>query len=342
LQVAVYHSNSDLRLEERPVPTVGPGELLLRVEASGICGSDLMEWYRVPRAPLVLGHEVAGTVAQAGEGVTSFDAGDRIVTTHHVPCGSCRYCRSDRESVCETLRSTSFDPGGFAEYVRLPAINVRLGTFILPAAISFDEGTFVEPLACVLRAHRIAGVREGDRVAVLGAGVSGILHVQLARALGAGLVAATDVDDQRLAAARRFGVDLALRADEFDVVERLRSEVGGEGFDRVIVCTGALPAFEQALALAAPGGSVVFFAPTEPEERLPVDINDLWRRNVNIFHSYAGPPAEMRRAIELIREGAIDVAGMITDRLPLGGIQDGFHRMQAGADSLKVVIRPHD
>ena len=342
MRVAVYHSNDDLRIEERPAPRPAAGELVLRVEASGICGSDLMEWYRVPRAPLVLGHEVAGTVHEVGAGVTAFRAGDSIVTTHHVPCGDCRYCRTDRESVCDTLRRTSFDPGGFAEYVRLPAINVRRGTFPLPDEVSFDAGTFVEPLACVLRAQRLAGFVPGDRVAVLGAGVSGILHIKHARLLGAELVAATDPAEQRRAAARRFGADPVVDPAEPGAVERLRAATDGEGFDRVIVCTGAPPAFAQALAVAARGASVVFFAPTAPGERLSVDVNDLWRRNVNVFHTYAGPPAEMRRALELLRTGALDVTALVTDRLPLGHIQAGFDRMRACAASLKIVIHPHE
>ncbi len=135
----MYYSNRDLRLEEMPVPAIGPGELLVRIEASGICGSDVMEWYRVDKVPLVLGHEVAGEVVEAGEGVTDFRIGDRVAVTHHVPCMSCHYCASGHETVCASLRTTSFDPGGFAEYVRIPAINVRPGTFHLPDSVSMTK-----------------------------------------------------------------------------------------------------------------------------------------------------------------------------------------------------------
>jgi L-iditol 2-dehydrogenase len=339
LRVAVYHSNNDIRVEERPQPTIGHGELLLRVEASGICGSDVMEWYRRARAPLVLGHEVAGTVAQVGSGVDAFHVGDRIVTTHHVPCGDCRYCASDRESACETLRSTRFDPGGFAEYVRLPAINVQRGTFQLPDDVSFEAGSFVEPLACVVRAQRLAGLRAGEHVAVLGSGISGALQIATARVNGAAKIFASDVNQQRLALARRFGADEAFPADD-NLVERIRDANQGRLIDRVFVCTGALPAFEQALQLVDRGGTVLFFAPTDPDRRLEVSVNDLWQRGISIVHSYAGPPADMRAALQLIVEKKIDVVSMVTHRLALSEIARGFALVCDAADSLKVLIEP--
>jgi L-iditol 2-dehydrogenase len=339
LRVAVYHSNNDIRIEDRPRPSIGPGELLLRIEASGICGSDVMEWYRAARAPIVLGHEVAGVVEEVGTGVEDFTIGDRIVATHHVPCGDCRYCRSDRESVCETLRTTHFDPGGFAEFVRLPAINVELGTFGLPDSVSFEEGTFVEPLACVVRAQRLTGLTSGEHVAVLGSGISGILQIQLARANGAERIYASDVSDHRLEVARRFGADTALPADG-DLVERVLEANAGRRIDRVLVCTGALGALHQALELVDLGGTVLFFAPTEPEEKLELSINDLWKRNVSIVHSYAGPPGDMRTALDLIAERKVDVASMVTHRLPLAKTAEGFRLICDAADSLKIIIRP--
>ncbi len=339
MRVAVYYSNNDVRIENRERPEPGRGELLLRVRASGICGSDLMEWYRAPRAPLVLGHEVAGDVEQVGPGVTRFHPGDRIATTHHVPCGDCRYCASDRESVCRTLRTTRFDPGGFAEFVRLPAINVDRGTFVLPDRVSYEEGSFVEPLACTVRGQRLAGVAAGDAVAVLGSGISGILQIQHARVLGADFVLASDLSDYRLDAALRFGADLALPADT-DLVSRLREANDGRLADRVIVCTGARPAFEQALELVDDGGTILFFAPLPPGESLDIPQNELWRRNVTLVHSYAGPPADMQRALELIADGRVDVASMVTHRVGLERTGEGFRLMTEAGNSLKVIVEP--
>ena len=161
MRVAMYYNNRDVRLEELPVPKIGPGELLIKTRASGICGSDLMEWYRIKKAPLVLGHEITGEVTEVGEGVKDFKVGDRVFSSHHVPCGRCRYCLSGHQSVCDLLRTTHFDPGGFAEYIRVPKINVELGTLQIPDTMTFDEGSFIEPLACVVRAQRFARMDQG-------------------------------------------------------------------------------------------------------------------------------------------------------------------------------------
>jgi L-iditol 2-dehydrogenase len=185
MRVAMYYNNKDVRLEHMPVPTIGPGELLLRTRSSGICGSDVMEWYRIKKVPLVLGHEITAEVAAVGQGVEGFAVGDRVFSTHHVPCGTCRYCKAGHQSVCDLLRTTHFEPGGFAEYIRVPKINVELGTLRIPDSMTFDEGSFIEPLACVVRAQRFAKLAPGQTVLVIGSGISGLLHIQLAHARGA-------------------------------------------------------------------------------------------------------------------------------------------------------------
>ena len=244
MRVAMYYNNRDVRLEEMAVPKIGPGELLVRICASGICGSDLMEWYRIKKAPLVLGHEIAGEVVDAGKGVEHFRPGDRVFACHHVPCGKCRYCLAGHASVCDTLRTTHFDPGGFAEFVRVPKINVDLGTFRLPDEITFDEGSFIEPLACVVRAQRFARLNGGQTVLVIGSGISGLLHIQLARARGATRIVASDISEFRLKAAIEFGADATIHGTE-DVPARLRDLNDGRLADVVIVCTGAMPAMHQ-------------------------------------------------------------------------------------------------
>src|SRR3972149_2382382 len=221
MRVAVYYNNRDVRVEERPVPRIGPQELLVKIRASGICGSDVMEWYRVPKAPVVLGHELSGEIAAAGKGVAP-RVGERVVVSHHVPCLECRYCRAGHETVCDTLRTTHLDPGGFAEFARVPAVNVKHGLFTLPEKVSFDEATFVEPLGCVVRGQRFAGVRAGDVVAVLGSGLTGLLHTKLATARGAA-VYATDPVGYRRQAAERAG------AKALDAGDGVPERLGGPG-----------------------------------------------------------------------------------------------------------------
>ncbi|HWN81917.1 MAG TPA: alcohol dehydrogenase catalytic domain-containing protein, partial [Candidatus Udaeobacter sp.] len=224
-RVAMYYSNRDVRLEERPLPRVGPGEMLVRVEASGICGSDLMEWYRKDKVPLVLGHEIAGVVAEVGTGVTKFAVGDRVVATHHVPCNTCGHCLRGNHTVCETLRRTHFDPGGFAEYLRLEPVHVDRGVLKLPDEVTLEDATFVEPLGCALRAQRRAGLLPGRSVLVIGSGIAGLLHVQAARAAGASPIVAVDMREPRLELARRLGADATILATD-DVPARVRALTG--------------------------------------------------------------------------------------------------------------------
>lgn len=336
----MYYNNSDVRLEEMPIPTIGTGELLVRIEASGICGSDVMEWYRIKKAPLVLGHEIAGEIVQTGDGVERYNVGDRISASHHVPCNTCHYCLSDRHTACDTLRSTTFDPGGFAEFVRLPAINVDRGVYPLPDEISYDEGTFVEPLACVLRAQRVARLKPGQSVLVVGSGMTGLLHIHLARASGAGRIIATDVMQYRLDSAKRFGADNVVHASD-DVPNRVRELNGGKLADLVLVCTGVVSAIEQALQSVDRGGTVLLFAPTDPGVTIPVSVADLFfRDSVTLTSSYAGSPADHMTAVELIRAGVVDVRDMISHRLSLEEAGVGFKLVADAGESMKVVIEP--
>jgi L-iditol 2-dehydrogenase len=340
MRVAMYYSNQDIRLEEMSIPQIGPGELLMRVEASGICGSDLLEWYRRDKAPLVLGHEVAGEIIALGEGVERYKVGDRISAAHHVPCNTCHYCLKGHHTVCDTLRKTNFDPGGFAEYARLPSINVDRGVFPLPDEMSFEQATFIEPLACVVRGQRLAGIEPGCSVLVIGSGIAGLLHAQLARALGATRIVATDIVEYRLEAARHFGADAAIHAKE-DVPAFLRQLNNNRLADLVIVCTGAAAAMTQALRSVERGGTVLFFAPTDQGITVPISVNDLFFRNeITLTSSYAGSPADYATALQLIHTGRIHVEEMITHRLGLAETYLGFQLVAQAQNSIKVIIEP--
>jgi len=340
VRVAVWYSNRDVRVEERPTPRIGPGELLVRVEACGICGSDVMEWYRLDRAPLVLGHEIGGQVVAVGEGVVRYKEGDRVTAAHHVPCNTCHYCLSGHHTVCDTLRRTNFDPGGLTEYVRLPAINVDRGVFLLPDEVSYQEATLVEPLACVVRAQRVAKVQLGQSLLVIGSGVAGLLHIQLARISGVGRIIATDINDYRLEAARRFGADFAFQAGK-DLPDRLRQINQGRLADRVMVCTGAQSALRQALQCVERDGTVLFFAPTDAGITVPISINELfWRNEITLITSYAGSPADYAAAVELVRDHRALMREMITHSFSLAETGLGFRLVAEARDSIKVIVEP--
>ena len=340
MKCALYYSNKDIRIIEKDIPKINDNEVLLKVEASGICGSDVIEWYRKDKVPLVLGHEVTGIIAETGKNVKKYKKGDRICAAHHVPCNTCKYCLNGHQTVCETLRTTNFEPGGFSEYLRLPEINVKNGIYLLPHSVSFEEGTFTEPLACVVRGQRLAGVKPADTAIVFGSGLSGLLHISLLRATGASKIIAVDINEKRLEYAKKFGADYIFNANNFDpeVIKDIN-----EGFlsDIVILSTGADSAILQGLKSVRRGGTVLFFGAANDGAKLPISINEIfWRSEVTLLSSYAGSILDHRTALELISSGRINVKDMITDRFPIEDIVKGFELTAQARDSLKVIINP--
>ncbi|MEA3457605.1 MAG: alcohol dehydrogenase catalytic domain-containing protein, partial [Candidatus Thermoplasmatota archaeon] len=318
---------------------IDDNEMLVKVKASGICGSDVMEWYRIKKAPLVLGHEIAGDIVEVGKNVGKYKVGDKVFVSHHVPCNACRYCLNGQHTLCDTLHSTNFYPGGFAEYLRVPEINVDRGTFVLPKEMTYDEGVFIEPLACVVRGMRIAEMKLGKSVLVIGSGIAGLLHIKLARALGASKVIATDIDDYRLKMAKKLGADAVINAKE-NVSEQLKKHNDGRLADFVFLCTGALPAVRQAIDSVNRGGTLMFFAPTEPVVDVPVPLFDLWNKGVKMVSTYAGAPRDITDAIELIRSKKVEVNDMISHKLPLSEAAKGFRLVAEAKESVKVILEP--
>ncbi|MBI2657702.1 alcohol dehydrogenase catalytic domain-containing protein [Candidatus Woesearchaeota archaeon] len=337
MRVAVYYNNKDVRIEERPIPEINDDEILIKVIASGICGSDVMEWYRIKKAPLVLGHEIAGIVDKIGKNVKNFKIGDGVTATHHVPCMKCHYCINDHHTACETLHKTNFHPGGFSEYVRIPKINVELGTLRLPDNVSFDEGTFVEPLGTVIRAQRLANLKENQMLLVFGAGISGAMHIKLAKAKGVKKIIAADINEYRLNKAKEFGADFVFDAGK-NIAEKIKAINENRLADLVIVCTGSLAAARQALQCVDKGGTILFFAVPRPDEIFEIPINDFWRNEIKVMTSYAAAPDDLKESLELMASGKIDMKDMITHKLKFEEIQKGFDLVAEAKESLKVIV----
>ncbi len=323
--VARYFNNNDIRLEDLPIPEIGPGEILVRVRASGICGTDVMEWYRLPKAPRILGHEIAGEIVESKS--DRCRAGQRVFVSHHVPCYHCKFCREDNHTACDTLHAGNYDPGGYSEFVRVPRINVNYGVYVLPEQVSYAEGTMIEPLACGVRGLGLIGLKPGHTVLILGCGISGILNIQLAKLAGARVVA-TDLNDYRLQKAGEFGADEVRRADQ---ELNLKAE-------RVIVCTGAYAAVEQAFKSIDKKGIILFFA--IPNRDIAVPIPDFWRNELTVTSSYGAAPRDLEAALDLIAAGRVNVRDTITHLLPLAQIQEGFRIVAEAEESLKVVLEP--
>jgi L-iditol 2-dehydrogenase len=336
MKVAVYYSNNDLRIEEVPTPVIAEGEILVQMMASGICGTDVMEWYRIKKAPRVLGHEMAGRVVEIGASVETFKKDDRVFVSHHVPCFNCHRCRQGNYTACDALHTGNYEPGGFSEFIRVPEQNVRYGTFLLPENISYDEATMIEPLACAIAGQNQLYLSEGQTVLVLGSGISGLLHIQLAKLRGARVIA-TDINSFRLEKALEFGADDAVKAAKY-TADKLKSLNNGRLADRVVVCAGAEEVVGQALTSVDKKGTILFFA--VPEKDIAIPSVRFWRDEISITFSYGAAPADLENAIALIESGSLNIASMITHRIALSHIQDGFRLVSSAKDSLKVVILP--
>ena len=337
---AVYYNNHDVRIEEMPIPEIGEDEALLKVMASGICGSDVIEWYRVPKAPRVLGHEATGVIDKVGSKVTSLKVGDRVFVSHHVPCNQCRYCQRGHHTACQTLHTTNYYPGGFAQYIRVPKINVDFGIYKLPDDMSFEEGTFIEPLACVSRGQRLAGLQKDDTLLIIGSGIAGILHTQLAKFKGVENIVVADINPYRLMLAKKFGADHALDAKE-NLPEKLKEVNDGRLADQVVVCTGATSAALTALDCVENGGTILFFAVPDPTVKLPVPINQFWRNEITMRTSYGAAPNDLEDSMRVLATKRLNVKDMITHRLSLSEAQEGFRLMAEAGQSLKVILEPN-
>jgi len=341
MKTGVYYKNSDVRVEDRPEPKAADRDIVVKVMACGLCGSDLLEWYRIKRAPLVLGHEPAGIVVETGKLVTSVKQGDRVFVTHHVPCNACYHCRTGHETACTTFQGVNnFDPGGFSQLLRVTGRSVETGTFVLPDSVSFEQATFIEPLATAVRALRTVSLKPAQSMLICGSGVAGLLIIKLARALGAGMIIATDVSPYRLEMARQFGANHTIPANE-DVPAFVRTVNDGRLADVVILCAGALPAARTALQSAERGGTILFFAVPKPGETVDVDFNPFWRDDITIKTCYGAAPLDNAQALDLIRRGTVTVTDMVTHRFGINAIGEAFMTGAKPDGCMKIIIEPN-
>jgi L-iditol 2-dehydrogenase len=337
MNVSMWYNNHDIRIQEVPTPSPGPNEMLVKVMACGICGSDIVEWYRLPRAPLVQGHEVGVEVVETGAAVSKYQKGDRLFIAPKIPCLTCRYCQNGHHPQCTVV--TDRLPGGFAEYILVPKELVLGGSYRLPDSVSYDQATFIEPLACVVRSQRLAAIEAGQTVLILGSGMSGLLYVKLAKHKKCKVIV-TDINKTRLALAKDLGADHVIDANS-DVPEEVMRVNGGK-VDAVIVTTSALSAFKQAWESVDMGGVVVLFAVPGPDKEVVVPVNDFWRKEIRVITTYYCGPTDLEQALDLIANEAIKVDDLITHRLPLADADKGFKMLLDGSDSLKIIIKPHD
>lgn len=322
MRVARSVALDDVRIERVDDPVPGHGEVVCDVLACGVCASDVIDWYVERKLPAVLGHEPSGVISAVGDGVNGLSVGDRVAIHHHAPCGECRRCRRGHETMCERFRSTGLEPGGFAERVRI-ASDLVPELLPLPDGLDPAAATLIEPLACVLRAQDRAGLRAGDGLLVVGAGVNGLLQIAAAHARAVEAVWVREPRPERLAAAEALGAE----------------HHGNELIDVAIVCTTKPDAIAAAQRALAPGGTLCLYAPPAPDAPPALDETDVFLRELTVTASYSAGPRDMRAALGLIGDGLLDPGSLITHRLPLEETAHALELQRAG-EALKVVIVP--
>ena len=321
MRVARSETTRDIVVEELADPSPGPGEVVCRVLACGVCGSDVSDGYVSKKLPAVLGHEVVGEVLRTGPGVSAVAAGDRVVVHHHAPCGECRRCRRGHETLCEQFRSTALHPGGFAEQVLVEGA-------LVPELLALGDldplaGTFVEPLGCVLRALDRARLGTGDELLVVGAGSNGLLAIAAARARGVGQVWIREPREDRRRLAEAWGA----------------TEHVDQPVDVAFVTTADEGAIAGAAAALGPGGVLCLYATTKPGAPLGVDGEQLFLRELTVCSSWSAGPRDMRAAYDLIAAGVIDPLGLVTHRLGLDETARALDLQRRG-EAIKVVVVP--
>ncbi len=338
MKAAVYHPPNEFRIEERPIPAIGPGEALLKVRACGICGTDVLKVTRgLPKEPVVLGHELVGDIIEVGAGLERLQKGDRVVVAHHVPCGECHYCRHGSHSMCRHFKESNLDPGGFAEYLRIPADHARHTAFLVPEHLSDEEALFTEPLACCVRNVRRAQIQPGDLAVVIGMGSVGQMMLQLLKLIPL-KVLALDLLEDRLALAKKLGADWVRRGDDPELTALIAEQSEGRKADLVVFTAGGGKVFQKAFEWVRDGGSLNLFASLS-DHPVEVSLDSLYHHEINVFSSYSPSPQDLIEAHRLLSEGKVQVRELVTHRMGLGDLAKGIQLIQ-DLKALKVVIHP--
>lgn len=338
MKVAKLYNFNDIRIEDMSIPEIGPGDALLKTKASGICSGDVMPWYVEKKAPLVLGHEPAGDIVEVGKEVKFFKPGDRVFVHHHAPCFTCRYCKRGDYVHCDTWKKTKIIPGGISEYILIPETNLENDTLNLPDDLGYEDGTLVEPTACVVKALNRAQIRFGDTFLVIGLGVMGQLHILLSKKYGAEKIIGADIIPFRLEKAKEFGADEIIDVSRYNLTDSLRDLTNGEMADVVIVGPNSVEAMNQGISAAGAGGRVVFFTPAKPGEQLAIEPNKIYFEDINIITSYSCGPDNTKDALRFIEEGLVRAENLVTHRFPIERTAEAFRLTAEAKDSLKSVI----
>ena len=340
MKVAAYYGPADIRIEERPIPAIGDDEVLLKLTACGLCGTDIHKAVHqtVPQGT-VLGHEVSGTIVEAGKSVENFREGDRVFVAHHVPCFSCHYCQRGHHSLCRQFSKTNIDPGGFSEYIRIPSLNVRHSMLKLPDDMSAEHAALIEPAACCWRGLCKLDIRAGDSVLIVGAGQTGMMFTQMLRHKLVGTIIVSDLSHFRLNAALGMGADAAIDAGTEDLVTRTRELTGGKGVDYAIITAGVPGILMQAVQCLDRGGTVLEFVQFDKNKPELIPAERFFNDEIKLVGTYSSTSFDYEPMLHSIYRGIIDAEKMITHRMNLKDINQAIALVQdKNSNCLKVIL----
>lgn len=336
MKTSVYYGKNDLRLEERAIPQIGEGDVLIKVDFCGLCGTDIKKiLYDLGQAPSVLGHEITGTVVESR--TDRFQIGDRIAVSHHVPCLDCHYCRHGNTSMCKQFKTSNVDPGGYSEYCRIPQRHVEQTSFKLER-LSQEEGVFLEPLACIVRDLDRQNLQSGDLAICVGLGSIGLLSAQ-ALAARAVTVIGLDPNEERLAVAKTLGVPRGLNPGRDRIRELVMDLSEGRGGDLVMVSAGGPDLLPQYLSWLRAGGTLNLFASLYPDTPAPLPVNELYHREIQVTTAYSASPEALAKAHALLESGQVKTRPLISKIYPLEELPRGIAQITA-QEAIKVLINP--
>ncbi|MHA1369363.1 MAG: alcohol dehydrogenase catalytic domain-containing protein [Promethearchaeota archaeon] len=339
MKVCVYDGIDGFFLEDREIPRISPDEILVKTDKVGICGTDVHKAvHRTVPAGTVLGHEISGVVEKVGSRVKKFKVGDRVAIAHHAPCMSCKMCLKGHHSLCEQYLKTNVDPGGFSEYIRLPAENVKHTVKKIPDDMTFSEAAFMEPLACCLRGFFRLEFSPGDYYLVIGIGPIGLMFCQIAKTFNAGTVVGADINDFRLNhALKNKWLDEAYNPKNNDQIQHILDETH-DGFDHIIITVGSGQVYQDALTKIRKGSNMLVFAECPENQEITIDPNLIYRNELSIVGSYSSSPRFLTMALDLIASKRIDVKELISHEMPVEKLQEAIQMVMTAGKSLKIMV----
>ena len=327
-------------VKDVPIPKLAAGDILVRMEASGICGTDLEKIEGQLGPGGILGHEVSGTIEKVADNVTEHKPGERVVAHHHVPCYQCPDCSNGNYTLCNEFKKTNIDPCGFTEYFRVPQYNVSRGAVIpLPPELSFEEGAMIEPASCCIRAIRRANIKQGDNILVVGLGPTGLTQIQLLRHATTAKIIGSDIVEARLRLGKKLGADETINALEEDVQAHI-GNITKDGVDLAIVSTGNEKALSQAFGSVRKGGRILLFGAPSHGASYQLNVSELFSRQITLLSSYSCVEAEMEEAIRLVSEKRLDLKSLITDRFKIRDAEKAMEFAKTSKTAIKTIILP--